>query len=308
MSNTGLALAVLLCIYLYFRRSDQNNFFLGALILAGWVALEQQMITGRAVQFGHYYWYFVVPISIVVGIYIFVRLLPQERKLWGRWVCIGLIVLAFANTMAGQYRSFWTTVPGKMREQDFTPIMKKLQEMPQGVVFGDPGGESYRMLTTIYTDDDNYWSPSATQYVFAVERYKEVLLVYLYINEEARMDPVSYLTRVLKEPEFSAYGDMYEELEGFTSGVPLQTYRTPLPHEDPLILATRKTYLPEVGEAYRTLIHDPRTVRKILEDQGVRYILWDQRKYPEWDLSVLEPLTLIATSTDLVLYSLSTRE
>ena len=184
--------------------------------------------------------------------------------------------------------------------------MKTLQEMPRGVVLGGIGGESYRMLSTIYTDDDMYWSPSAMQYVFSVEQYKDALFMYLYINKDSRKDPVTYLSHVLQESQASVYGDMYEGLEGFSSGIPFDAYLTEPPHNDPRILAARQKFLPAVGEEYRAQTRDPRAVRAALVASGVKYILVDERTYPEWDLSPLQPLTLNATSTDIILYSLST--
>ncbi|MBI4087902.1 hypothetical protein HY418_00755, partial [Candidatus Kaiserbacteria bacterium] len=76
MSMTSLAVVLLFAVYAYVRRDDKNLFYIFALILTGLVALEQQILTGRAVQYGHFYWYFVVPISIIVGIYMTTRLLP----------------------------------------------------------------------------------------------------------------------------------------------------------------------------------------------------------------------------------------
>src|SRR3989344_1130028 len=252
-SSTGIVVGLLMAVYFYVRRDDRNNFFLLALWMAGWIALEQQVITGKMVQYGHYYWYFVVPVSILLGIYMAVRLVPEGKRRWRVWLCGGLIALAFLNTIAGQYKSFWPTVPEKMREQDFASILWKLREMPKGVLFGDPGGDSYNMLTTIYTAHDNYWIPAATQSAFPAERYKEALLVYLYVNKETRRDPTAYLKSVLATSAPSTYADMYEEVEGFMSGISLREYRSSPPPENPAILAVRPAFLSRIQEEYRNL-------------------------------------------------------
>ena len=306
-STTGIAVLILFAIYWYFHRSDKNNFFLLAIILAGWVALEQQMVTGRAVQYGHYYWYFVVPLSIIVSLYISVKLIPGKWRWMRRWLCVAVILASFINTIGGQYKSLLNVMPSKLREQDFAPIIKKLQQEPKGVVLGDPGGTSYPFLVTIYTDDDLYWLPAATTSAFPMSHLKEALLVYLYINKDASKNPIAYLQKILSSTTSNAYADMYEQVEGFESGILRRKYeKVPFPHTDPDILAAREKFLPTVGNEYQSLTESSKRVRSALEQRGVRYILWDKRERPEWDLSVLGPLTVLATSTDITLYLLAT--
>ena len=297
MSMTGLVVTILFAIYAHVRRDDKNTSFLFAIILAGWVALEQQVITGHTVQYGHFYWYFVVPLSIIVGIYMFVRLIPAYRHL-AKWLCATLIALAFVSTIGGQYYSFFTTVPGKLREQDFAPVLQTLQREPYGVVLGDPGGETYPLLVVDYTDHDTFWVPAAITSAFSPDHLQDALLVYLYLNKNARWDPVGYLRSALGASEPEAY----------RSGIPLATYRLSFPQTDASILAAREPFLKGIGAAYHSRMTSSYAVRTLLSESGVTYVLWDTRQYPEWDLSPLGPLTVLATSTDLVLYSLPTNE
>ncbi|MBI2610895.1 hypothetical protein HYW60_03095 [Candidatus Kaiserbacteria bacterium] len=302
MSMTGLATLLLFALYAYVRRSDQNNFFLLALILAGWIALEQQLITGRTVQYGHYYWYFVVPISIVVSVYMGLRLIPDALSRWRSLACAALIAAAFVHTGGTQYKSFFTTVEGKLREQDFVPVLARLQELPPAVVLGDPGPETFPFLTTIYTSHDLYWLQGATVSIFPMEHFKEALLIYLYLNKDARGDPTAYLRSSLASTTYNAYTIMYEDIESFEMGIPLSKYRSPLPRTDAEILAAREKFFPILEGAYRELLQSRTALHEVLEARNVRYVLWDRRETPEWDLSVLEPLVVLATSTDITLY------
>ena len=308
MSKTGVAIAFLFALYFYVRRKDPNIYFIFAIILAGWIALEQQLITGVTVQYSHYYWYFIVPMTILVGVYMSAYLIPERLLSWRIAFLALLIGVAFLNTTAGQYKSFWTTIPGKMREQQFMPIIRTLQQSPKGVVLGDPGGESYPFMVTIYTDDDAYWMPGATTSIFPMSHYKKVLFTYLYLNKDSRRDPMSYLTRALASSTPIVYTNMYEEIEGYGNGLSLFEYRTPFPRTNPRIVAVRPEFLHTISEEYKAFAQSSASVREQLVRDGVRYVLWDKRQYPEWDLSVLAPLSLIATSTDLELYSLSTRK
>ncbi len=302
MSKTGVAVALLFALYFYFRRKDPSIYFIFAVILAGWIALEQQLITGITVQYAHYYWYFIVPLTILIGVYMSANLIPERLRSWRMALCALLIGVAFLNTAAGQYKSFWTTIPGKMREQQFAPIIKTLQQSPKGVVLGDPGGESYPFMVTIYTDDDAYWMPGATTSIFPMSHYKKALFTYLYLNKDSRRDPVTYLSQALASSTRTIYTNMYEEIEGYGSGISPFEYREQFPHTSFNIAAVRPGFLQTIGAEYKDFAQSSALVRERLVQDGVRYVLWDKRQYPEWDLSVLAPLSLIATSTDLELY------
>jgi hypothetical protein len=302
-SSTLLALMALFGIYWYLFPKDENISFIVAVIAAGWLALEQQIITGHVVQYAHYYWYFIVPLAIIFGTYMLVRIAEHYSNLLGRSLAIALIAIAFLNTGAQQAKAFYIMLPAKMHEQQYGPIIRTLQKLPYGVVFATNGGDSAAFLVTIYTNDDLYWIPAATDSDFPPQHYKEALLVYLYVNKESRANPTEYLKTALASSTTNSYVDMYEELEGYEHGIPLEKYlKVAPPHSDPQILSARATYLPLVGEHYRS-VGDEKDILAALKARDVRYVMWDKRVNPEWDLSIF-PLQLIATSTDVNLYSL----
>ena len=305
-SQSGVAVLILFGIYWYLHRNDKNNFFILALILAGWVALEQQLVTGRVIESDHYYWYFILPMSIALATYMGARLVGMYSQALARWMCIALIVGAFICTVGGQYRSFLLALPIHMREQDFAPVLKKLQELPEGVILGDAGGRGTSMLPNIYTQDTAFFNFFALVGVYPKDMYRDALYTYLYINKVSRSDAEAYLRKELaSSTRPTTYTQMYEELEGYYTGIPLIDYRdSPSPHTDPRMLAARATFLPEIGKEYRAFAASPQHVREVLEMRGVRYILWDTRAYPEWDPAALGPLTVLATSTDVLLYSI----
>ncbi|MDP3645527.1 MAG: hypothetical protein Q8R25_00360 [bacterium] len=308
-STTGVGALILFAIYWYVRRDDRNNFFLLALIAAGWIALEQQMITGRIVQYGHYYWYFVAPLSLVVSIYMVANLFPKEKRVWGKLFCGTLIAVALLNTVGQQYTSFFSDLSWKMREQDFAPVIEVLKKEQKGVVLADPSGDMYPFLVTIFTDHDLYWHPAGIASAYPMDRLEEVLLVYLYINKDSRRDPVGYLQGALASTSANVYTDMYEALEAFDSKIPMQNYwKQPVPHTAPNIFEARSTFLPLVGSHYTALASSREKILSILTSRDVRYILSDERKNPEWDLSGLGSLTVLATSTDITLYVFSTTQ
>lgn len=303
MSLLGFATAVLFIPYFYWNRGDKNALFVAMIILAGWIALDQQLLTGRYVQYGHYYWYFVVPLSILVGSYMLWTLLPKRY----RWVLpTAFMLLALINTAGGQYRSFSSTFEQKLREQDFAPALAALRQQPSGTVFMGASGDTYPFLISIYTDDDLYWLPAADLFPFPPGRLEEALLMNISMDKNARSAPSDFLRNELAAGTEDTYTNLYTTLEGSRSGLDYYEYGNREQHaaQDPVLALLREELLSELSRTYHDRFSERGAARDTLENEGVRYVLWDKRQYPDWDLSPLQPLTLLATSTDLALYAL----
>ena len=298
-SLIGATAGILLCVYWYLRRNDRAVPFIAALIIAGWVALNQQMLTGRYIQYGHYYWYFIVPSCIVVSLYMVGRLLPLKYR---PYLAAGLVFIVLLNTCVGQYRSFFVTADEKMRDQDYAPFISKLQMLPKGSVLMENGGLAFPMLVTIYTNDDLHYGGSAQTYNVPISYMKDVLLLHLYLNKNARRQPVAYLREELDAKEANEYTNMYQDLEGYYSGTDYYTYHRELLAGTSTIAATREKLFAELGSRYATLFSKG-TARDVLLASGTHYILVDRRLVPEWDLSLLGA-KLIKKADDLELYNL----
>lgn len=301
MSVAGLATLALFFLHLWRTPQDKNNTFLFACILAGWVALEQQILSGRAIEYGHYYWYFIVPLSIIVGAYFVAAFIPRKII---PWFASLLIFLALVNTIGGQYQSFFTTIPEKMHDQQYVEPLKKLNSLPYGVVLAGNGNESFPLLITVYTNNDLFFSPSALVYHTSLEQMRETLVAYLALNKEAHKDPIDYVERSLTATTSSTYRNLYQDIEGYASGFDYVLYTKKLEEKDPEILRERKDLLSILRKEYREKVSSPDLLRAFLLKKGVRYILWDKDFYPEWDISSLAPLETIAKSGSVTLYAL----
>jgi len=301
MSILGSATLALFGLYLWRKPEDKNNPFILAIILAGWISLEQQMLSGRSIEYGHYYWYFIVPLSIIVGVYMVAMLLPKRVR---PWLATLLILTAFVNSIGGQYRSFFTTIPEKLHDQEYAQSLQILQSLPYGVVLTGHGNESFPLLVTSYTSNDLYFTPSALVFHVSPERMQETLLTYLALNVHARKDPMPYLEQLLNATTTSPYKNLYRDIEGFMSGFDYGIYSAKAQNSDPVILEQRKELFSLLDTKYRDEIADTGTLRAKLFEDGVRYILWDKKFYPEWDLSPLEPLEKLNENGDILLFRL----
>lgn len=301
MSIIGLATLTLVGLHAWRKPRDSNIPFLLACIGAGWIALEQQIITGRVIEYGHYYWYFIVPFSIIIGIYIVWQFIPERLKLWFAFF---FIALALVNTVGGQYQSFFTALPGKMHDQAYGDAMHTLNALPYGVVLTGPGIESFPLLITTYTKNDLYFNPSALVYHTNEERTRESLLAYLALNKEARKNPTGYIEKLLEGTTTSVYLDVYQDIEGYASGLDYTEYMQKSVKKDSTLLKKRAELLSTLKKEYTNKASSPALLRALLIQSGVRYILWDKDFYPEWDLSVLAPLQELSRNENITLYAL----
>src|SRR3989344_1742196 len=301
MSNTGLATAVLLSILVYLRGRDANTPFIAAIIAAGWIAVNQQIITGRVVQYGHYFWYFISPLSIIIAAYLLWRILPPRLA---RVLPILIIGLGFFNIAGQQYRTFQIDLPAKLHEQVYAPVIDAFNTRPKSVVLSGAGFESDTLLIPIYTDNDLYWSPAATTHQFSMDQFKEGLLLHLYLNRDARKNPAGYLRKALASHTQNEYTYMYKEIEGFYSGLDYKAYQRALAAGDASFGGLRERLLGEITTLYRKQFSRVADVERLLKERRVRYVIWDSSLYPEWDLSIFKGLKEITRSGSVVLYEL----
>lgn len=110
------------------------------------------------------------------------------------------------------------------------------------------------------------------------------------------------MAQTLNTSVSSTYTGMYEDLERYESGLPLDTFKLAIPRDDPRLVATRKELLPTLAAEYRTLTRSTKTIETVLKTRGIRYVLWDTEMYPEWDLSVFRDLKLVTESGKIRLY------
>ena len=290
-SKIGAAMLLLFALFWHRKRDNANIILIFALVLAGWISLNQQIITGKAVEIGHYYWYFIVPLSILTGLYMLWELLDGfalRRQLFA-----SMLVVVFLHGAFGQYRSFWTTLPGKEYEQSYQPIIAELKkDANPGVVLA--ADDHFAYLTTIYTNHDLFWAGAASQTIIPFSRFSDMLYVYAYLNKEARGNFAGYLRGVMSDgADYSFYKGLYGFIEGFSSGMDYYDYIYKAKADKNVIGPHRERLISELSQKYSQLTANG-GVAGLLNKYGVKYIVWDKNKNPEWDLSFLNLELLIA--------------
>lgn len=299
-SNEGFATLILLCLTLYFKPKTRATFFIAALIATGWVVFNQQVLSGIVLQYGHYFWYFVSPLSIIVALLLLQRLFPLALMRAG---AAALVVVGFLNLVGQQSRAFAAELPQRIAEQKFMPIMQALRNEPQGSVLTAATSDNGPFFVSIYTDDDLYWIPAAENHSFSPQMLEEALLVHLYLNKESRQNPIAYLRAALAKHDSSEITYLYTEWEGYNSGFDYYGYERRFAADDPALGSVRDKLMGKIAQDYPS-VATPLAVQALMRERQVRYVLWDKMQAPDWDLSVLGPIDLVATSTDLYLYKI----
>lgn len=300
-SKIGFITLILFALYFYKRRDDENWPLIFAIILSGWVTLNQQIITGRMLQYGHYYFYFIVPLAIIISLYMAWRLFNRENL--RKYLFIFIIAVVFINTAGGQYKSFFSTLEPKRYEQNYRPIIDFLnRDKTPGVILTS---EENSFLFTIHTPHDLFWNSSANFNNVPIQRFKDALFAYSYLNKQARNDFKGYYTKIGdNKAETSFYQSYYRNLEGYWSGVDYYAYINKIKNDDQELARKRPEIIDQLSKEYNETILKNNGFNKLLKKYGVNYVVWDKNKYPEWDLSAVSGLKPLTSYNNIYLYEL----
>lgn len=298
-SIVGAVLLVLFAVSVWKKRNDERFPFLFAIILSGWIVLNQQLITGIRLQPGHYYWYFVVPLGIVVALVLLWLLAPRRWRMWG---CAALFFVMYVSMGGSQYLAANATKSRLLEEQRFRPMLDALNaELSPTVVFAAPNDHAF--LYIVYTHDDLLWHDAATLYHGDPERMTDMIVVMMLMNRDARQDALGFLHRMAAydiEPRY--YADMYHTLEGFTTGLDYAAYRRQVDTNDSALLPHREELITTIASKFMEALHDQNGLTSRLQAYGVSYLVWDEASDPAWDVSLVPGLVEIKTDGQLHLY------
>jgi len=306
-SFSKIAFIALAASLIYWFRNRKNLAWpiLLAISSASWIVLNQQIITNQSLQPGHYFWYFVIPMSALILIYICWSLIPLG--IYRIIFSLFLIFTAYTNTIYEQWRGMKITTPFKEYAQAYRPIIDYLNNNLQGgVVLASD--RLYRTMILVYTPYDLFWNESAPVFNTPPERFKEALFVYFYLNKESRNDFSDYVEWLMNKQSLTEYEypyqSIYSMVEIYESGLSADEYHRRTLEHDASISELRSKILPRLASEYEALLKQPGGVEKILKNAGVNYILWDKNRNPEWSLSGLGGVTVVVAEDPIYLYKI----
>ncbi len=276
-------------LVLFPKKWKSQFIFSLALLIAPFIVLNQQLITGRVLSIGHYHWYFHQPLAIIFLIII----LLYQTKLWqdklklfksisvSKILAFLIIGVSIYTGIVIQISSYQASENKILSEQRYAPVVEWLNvnaEKEEVVLAASelPSILSIYTFLNQFSPDYHYLSASNERILnslflfYRLDGVKGEEAKDLFLQEEER----KYISG-------SVYNTHYENLYGSTAAIPDQV-------------------LYSFAEKYQDFLLIP--IDKFLEMHEVKYVIWDTRNYPRWDLDQYHFLNKVYEEGDFIIY------
>ncbi|MFA5750554.1 MAG: hypothetical protein WC895_05085, partial [Candidatus Shapirobacteria bacterium] len=223
----GIAVIAFALLPLIFRkRLGPMVWPVTALVLASIIALNQQLVTGKALVPSHYHWYFVKPLSailgtILIGSWISDRWTPViARRIRFSIIACVMIIPFIVSGVLFQYRSYQRVLPYWRTEQKTVGAIRYLRNHahPGDVVYAEG---DIRDLIPIYTSADMAIAMHANEFLSSDERSEDMYFFDLWMKgvtpEEASN---TFPTTRRAELSGRIHGIYYREASGAYANIP----------------------------------------------------------------------------------------
>ncbi len=271
----GLTVVAALLVYLfaYRDRIGTRPYFFGlALLLAPFVTLNQQILTGRIMQEGHYHWYFHKPLAVLLMIVVLFLFLSRLKSAWLPKGVAALIVVgsvafgAYAQAWAYRYGSEGGSVA--IARQAYGPVMDWFNARAEkDEVLLANNNISY--MASIYTPL-NFFYHRAGMYALTAthERQLDQLLMFWRLRGVTASEAPEVFRAERRAISVNLYGIHYRQLLGSYESIPDEK-------------------IDEVVAAYNETLKVPASLwlQNILKKYNVRWLVWDPQEDPEWSVS-----------------------
>ena len=278
----GVTVAVLLIIFLLFfpRKRNKRYSFCLSLVVTPLVVLNQQVITGRLMQPGHYHWYYFRPLLIIFLIIIIFEYLNQKikqvsnQKFWYRLI-IGLIfTVNLCNGFLIQFNSYNFHKSNFIEKQRYGPILHWLNNNI---------AEKGEIFTNFEISDliSAYTSLNALHSCFAENYLAEVLFLEYRLDGLDDKQASETFFKDRKKISSYIYGMYYREKFGDYGKIPDR----------------RINHLVNQYNRFLSL-----SLPYIFTKYQIKYIIWDTAKQPNWKLNRYPFLSEIYQKNGIKIY------
>jgi len=186
ISSGFLITTVLFAAYLIHKKKlNQTIVLLLTLLLTSFIVVNQQVITGKVLQEGHYHWYFNVPVWSIIIVYILADLLKSNPRI--KYVAAGtLIALSIFTSGFIQYSSYNYWQDKVAEDQRYMPVLKWLKDNtgPEEVVMVN---SAISELVPIFTENNVVYDVQAYNFFWSKERSQYMPEYILESDTEQRI-------------------------------------------------------------------------------------------------------------------------
>lgn len=235
-SGTVIAIIVLICLWNWLQKKSttRETIFFVTLALAGIIAINQHVITGKVLYYGHYHWYFIKPIfSLVIALFLFGLVDFLKLNLIIKKCLFGLIVtLVFINAYNVQLSAYsrdynrylemqryyqainWLNANAKSGQTVYVPESYYFSLPNRSGVNNIPSVTFNRMISS-YTDLNVYFSRYLNFYLIPYQNYQRYNLFFTLKLLSVTPDNVYGYLDTHRDIFFDYYAD-YLKVRGLT--------------------------------------------------------------------------------------------
>lgn len=289
----GMSVSIALIVFLiWFPREDKKRYFFGlALLLTPFITMNQQIITGKILQAGHYHWYFHRPIAIVFFIITVFCLLKRYGKNFGRKsLVLVLILISFVVVSIVQVNTYFngyhTNESIAIKDQKYGPVMEWLNDNVKKESTILTNNYISKMIV-IYTSLNVFYHHSALHSLSATkDRLIDQQFTFYRLQEIGEEDVQEVFERDKAQISAELYGLYYRDLYQSTGDIPIET-------------------LDEIITLYKNSlsISTLEWLKQKMKQYDVDYIVWDKKADPNWQLQKYSFFKEVAKFGDLIIYS-----
>ena len=295
----GFLVPTLFVVFLIFfpKQWKERFIFCLALLIAPFIVLNQQIITGKELSSGHYHWFYHQPLTIIFLIIILLywvkfwqarlsanREKPGPLKKINAVKVLAFLIIGFSiyTGVIIQASSYGKSEEKILSDQRYAKVVQwfNLNAQKDEVVLADRYQSD---ILSIYTSLNQFYATHSFIYLSATNERTLSSLFLLY-----RLDGVSgpesenlFLGEERGVLSVRVYGTYYKNIAGTASAIP-----------DEILLS--------FAEKYRNFLLIP--LDKIFEIYDIKYIAWDKINHPRWQLDQYPFLTKVYEEGDFAIY------
>lgn len=280
----GLVVPLMLLIFLLFfpRKWRERYYFALALLIAPFIVLNQQVITGRVLHSGHYHWYYNMPLAIILLLLIFFSYFPFKKILAAL-----VVIISIGTGIFVQSSSYAVHREGILEWQKYGPLMDWLNKNAEKeeVIFSN---NQVAFLIVIYTPLNVFYHSTVGGTLSAThERLLNTLFLYYRLAGVGSNEVEQVFTKDRGSISEALYGTHFRESTGQDGYLPEELLSD-------LIGQYQESLKVSTGDFFKGM----------LERYGVKYLVWDRKTNPQWQLDQYPFLKKVAEIEDFALYQM----
>jgi len=292
----GFLVPSIFIVFLIFfpKNWRQRYIFSLALLIAPFIVLNQQLITGKDFHSGHYHWFFNQPLTIIFLIMIFLyqtRFWQEKLKLFKNidiskilaCLIIGASFYTGIVVQAASYKESESQILGDQRSGPVTEWLNSNAKKEE-VVLADIHQSD---IVSIYTSLNQFYAFSSPYY-FAASNERVLNALFLFYRLDGLKGEDAQALFFQKQARYiiskTVFGVYYRDMFGSAEAIPDQV-------------------LDSFVQKYQDFLLIP--LDKFLKMNDVKYVVWDIRDFPQWRLDQYDFLSEVYGKGDFKIYQIN---